>query len=168
MPAPLHLIGSSKDMGPFEVKFDTTGLELGRDYRLCSDLDGASGPLASSDTGLTVHVSAVSLRSGGSSVSIPRSFAEIQLLCVERCGGARAFLVADSMTCSETDLVGWPLLPDGWHATGGVLGGYGTSAWILKFDATSLSAGNHRLCLDLDGASSLYIPGDSGIMVQVS
>ncbi|CAE8732740.1 unnamed protein product, partial [Polarella glacialis] len=46
----------------FEVTLDTSKLLLGKNYRLCTDLDGAVGSLPAGDSSVQVHVSALEAR----------------------------------------------------------------------------------------------------------
>jgi len=169
----------------FEVMLDTRSLRLGQDYRVCADLDGPMGSLPLADTGLTVHVSAVALRAAAAGpgggpraraaeqhLAVKQAAAQTLLLaCTEGCGVASRIFLASA--CSgggggSTDPYATFLVPDGFVAGGGSLGGFGASAWRATLDLSSLALGRYRLCADLDGLGQAYAPGDTGVEVEVT
>merc|ERR1719379_536365 len=141
----------------FEVTFDTRGLPLGAELRLCSDLDGASPLLTQGDSGHSVHMTAISMWTSTASaqgqMTVNKAAAqEIKLDCPEGCTmDTTLSLIPHASKCGSTAVAVSALLPDGAEAVQGALGGYGNIAWKAVFDTSVLSVGRYRLCYDLDG-----------------
>jgi hypothetical protein len=157
----------------YEVTLDTRGLPLGTDVRLCTDLDGAMPTLTAADAGHHLHVAAASLgttvgSSQGQASVLQASETVVQLSCVEGCNvESAAMLVPNASTCAASAVAMSKLLPDGDLAFAGAYGGYGANMWKALFDTSTLSVGYYRLCIDLDGQGSIFVPGDSGELVNV-
>eukprot|EP00927_Polykrikos_kofoidii_P066241 TRINITY_DN61878_c0_g1_i1.p1 TRINITY_DN61878_c0_g1~~TRINITY_DN61878_c0_g1_i1.p1 ORF type:complete len:1629 (-),score=201.94 TRINITY_DN61878_c0_g1_i1:91-4779(-) len=176
----------------YEVHFDTRALSIGKDYRLCLDHDGAKGTMKPTDSGLHVHVSAVSLSehaqlsSAAKNVAVvqPAAGQELLLDCVSGCSAAsRVFLLLETTTnggvaasCAAATpgaVLQTGLQPAGGRARGSAKGGIGgglpgSSAWRATFDASAIPVGRYRVCIDLDGPMGLaFAAGDSGVLIDV-
>eukprot|EP00928_Gymnodinium_smaydae_P034938 TRINITY_DN24659_c0_g5_i3.p1 TRINITY_DN24659_c0_g5~~TRINITY_DN24659_c0_g5_i3.p1 ORF type:complete len:2977 (+),score=464.59 TRINITY_DN24659_c0_g5_i3:158-9088(+) len=159
----------------FEVHLDTRSLPLGQDYRVCVDHDGSQGPLPPVDSGFGVHVTTLSLPEGLTSpLALTRSRQQmVHFKCSAGCGlGTRVALALASHPAGCKSMIGepWtPIQPDNYLARGGALGGYGAEAWRATLDTSKLLPGTYRFCADLDGqVGNAHLPGDSGILVEVS
>jgi len=160
----------------YEVVLDARSLPLGVDIRLCVDLDGPSSTLEVGDSGLSLHVTAVSLANESASansqghVTVSRAIGQtIRLSCIEGCSmDSLVALVPHTASCNTVAVAMAPFLPDGDLAYAGVFGGFGNDAWKIALDASAMSAGLYRLCVDLDGPGIQYSPGDTGELVTVT
>ncbi|CAE8634881.1 unnamed protein product [Polarella glacialis] len=158
----------------FEVTLDTSKLLLGKNYRLCTDLDGAVGSLPAGDSSVQVHVSALEARDATNGIlKVQRAKAQaVRILCNEGCGmSTRVTLIAENSTCADVAkaaLSSGYLVADGYAAASGALGGFGTAAWTVQIDASALSVGaGARLCADLDGYGVVFQAGDIGVTVLI-
>ncbi|CAE8599504.1 unnamed protein product, partial [Polarella glacialis] len=142
----------------FTSTLNTSRLEPGRHYKVCSDLDGY-GPHRMGDTGLQAYVSGLvpgHPRGQGPSPMVQRASGQVlKLNCPIGCNS----------TLTEGYLAEACVLPangiPGVRTPAFLLEG-GPADWTLEVDASGLVTGqSYQLCLDLDGASLPLLPGNS-------
>eukprot|EP00434_Breviolum_minutum_P028026 symbB.v1.2.024794.t1/scaffold2372.1/size80857/4 len=156
---------------------DATNLEAGKQFRICADIDGATGTKPFGDTALKIYTSPFSeVVTKGINVAAPQT---VYVRCSSGCTEtARAYLALRSNTptnlfvkvCDSTVNDG-VMDSFGNENTGSVpLVHHGGDLWAIEnIDATSLIAGRYYgICVDMDGAVSTLSFGDTGLLVYVT
>ncbi|CAK0860657.1 unnamed protein product, partial [Prorocentrum cordatum] len=152
--------------GTWSVDVDgLSGAQVGRHLRLCSDLDGAHGPLRTGDTGLDFYVSGTDVLR---TPSVGRGAAEVVSLdCGEGCSAASTAYLSTS--CDRTALDGAMLIENSTQTLSSNFAPNSSGWWTITLNTSNVTAGQTlTLCTDLDGSETALGFGDSSLRVFVS
>jgi len=153
---------------------DASKLLAGMHYKLCTDLDGASGTKPMGENLFSWYVTGVTAVShqvlGAVRAAPLRRDTEqnVMLLCPGFCTSDTAAYLATS--CDTTNF-GGVAVQNGVRGTASVLlvPGLADGEWMMSVDCSGLAPGqSFRICVDLDGAVPSLSFGDAGVTAYIS
>jgi hypothetical protein len=151
-------------MKKFNVSLDASGLVVGRRYRFCVDVDGASTTIPFGDTSYFVLVSPITI---SSVKTIYQGLNQmLYLTCPSRCSVQSSGYLSYP-DCDSTDNDGVHV-GDATSTSSVMLEPQGNSIFKLTLNASHLTKGRqYKICIDVDGVNNDYF-GDAGFKVYIA
>jgi len=157
----------------FSVQVDATNLRPGWYYRVCQDLDGASGPQTFGDTGYDIYVSPIKTMSQQGAIEKNANTHAVNRLTVTCWEGGNC----DANTRVHVDTACNKDVLDGLNAaaagTSGVdinleVNPVNKQEFFAALDASVLTVGlEYKMCVDLDGYTTVNPWGESGFPIYI-